>query len=167
MSIVGRYTRLTPSQSDRAMREPGWARELAEELAEAESERQLSVADRRCHEVGTAWHALAFLLDRRGLPVDLLHGEAEVPDTAAPGYGPPRLLDPERVRLAADSLAELPPHVLTEGVTADDLAQAHVYPAGLWQRGDALEVVAGHYLELAAFVRTAARYRHALLVRLG
>ncbi|PBC66117.1 uncharacterized protein DUF1877 [Streptomyces sp. TLI_235] len=167
MSIVGRYTRLAPAQFDRALWEPGWARELAEELAGAESGRALPVAERRCFEVGTAWHPLAFLLGRHGFPVDLLHGEEEVPETGQRGHGPPRLLAPERVRLAAETLAGLPAHALTEGVTSADLAAAEVYPSSMWQREDALEVVAGHYLELSAYVRTAARYRHALLVRLG
>ncbi|MFD8755135.1 YfbM family protein [Kitasatospora sp. NPDC059577] len=167
MSIIGLYLRLNPSELARAAREPDWASVFADEVAERESERPVSPSERRGHDTGKAWDALRFLLERHAFPVDLLRGEEELPGADDWGYGPPRVLTPEHVTLAADTLAQLPFEALLGDVTAADLARSDVYPTGLWADDTALPYLGTHYTDLTAFVRTTARYRHGLLVWAG
>ncbi|WP_380282375.1 YfbM family protein [Kitasatospora purpeofusca] len=163
MSMIGRYLRLSAGELGRAAREPEWALEFVEELDEADGgERACGWA--RLHETGKAWQALDFLLRRHGFPVDLVHGEEELPGAEDWGYGPPSLIAPDRVRLAAEALAALDPGRLTEGVAAVDLAEARVYPQGLWTDEDSLHLVTAEYRALADFLRAAATRRHGVLV---
>ncbi|MFE7563501.1 DUF1877 family protein [Kitasatospora sp. NPDC057500] len=163
MSMIGRYLRLSAGELDRAEREPEWALGFVEELDEAAGgERAGGWA--RLHGTGTAWQALDFLLRRRGFPVDLVHGEGELPGAEDWGYGPPCRIAPERVALAAGALAELDPGRLVEGVRAADLAEARVYPQGRWAEEDSLHLVTAEYRALSDFVRAVATRRHGLLV---
>ncbi|GAA1564366.1 DUF1877 family protein [Streptomyces globosus] len=171
MGMIGMYVRLRPAEFRRALREPEWARELANGLAEAEwaapeatSPSPPGAGAARCHSTDKAWHALSFLLDRIGFPVDAVHGDAAVPGASPWGYGPPRHLAPDRVAAAAEALAATPPDVLVDGVTARDLAAEDVYPAAVWQRGEPLEWVVDHYRELERFFRGAAREGDGMLV---
>ncbi|MCG6499775.1 YfbM family protein [Kitasatospora sp. A2-31] len=149
----------------RAAREPHWVRAFADEVTAREAERAVGPSERRGHDLGKAWDGLRFLLERRAFPVDLVHGEEGLPGAGDWGYGAPRVLVPERVRLAADALADLPFTALLGDVTAADLARSEVYPAGFWWDDEsALPYLSAHHAALAAFVATAARYRHGLLV---
>ncbi|WP_224279114.1 YfbM family protein [Streptomyces sp. LS1784] len=164
MSIVTQYLRLNQRELERAAREPDWISAFADEVAEQESERPVSPSERRTHNTGKAWDALRFLFERRAFPVDLAHGGEELPGADDWGYGPPRVLTPEQVRLAADALADLPFPALLGDTTAADLVRADVYPTGLWEDDPDLPYLQAHHAALTAFVRTTARYRHGLLV---
>ncbi len=163
------YVRLRPAEFRRALREPDWARERAEGAAEAECAAapvppSAGAVPPRCHSTGKAWHALSFLLDRIGFPVDVVYGDAAVPGASPWGYGPPRHLAPDRVAAAAEALASTPPAMLVEGVTARDLAAEGVYPAAVWERGESLEWVVDRYRELRQFFSGAAREGDGVLV---
>ncbi|QDY78991.1 YfbM family protein [Streptomyces qinzhouensis] len=164
MSMSGVHLRFTPAELTRALREPDWAEEYAEELLAAESDSEHLPSTARSHHTYTAWHGLDFLLRRHGFPVDVVHGEEEIPGTAEWGYGPPRFLPPERVRAAADAFAGLSPGALVAGVTAADLVAAEVYPVSQWTDEYSLGLVTACVRPLAAYVRNTALRGHALLM---
>ncbi|MER7702630.1 YfbM family protein [Kitasatospora sp. NPDC097605] len=163
MSMIGRYLRLGAGELERAAREPEWVRAFVEELDEADDGARTG-GWARLHETGKAWQALDFLLRRREFPVDLVHGERELPGAGDWGYGPPSLITAERVRLAAGALALLGPGELTEGVAGADLAAAGVYPRSLWREEESLHLVTSEYRALADFLRAVATRRHGVLV---
>ncbi|MFI8081738.1 DUF1877 family protein [Kitasatospora sp. NPDC086009] len=76
-----------------------------------------AAARERLHETGRAGHVLGFLLRRHALPVDVVHGEDELPAAGDRGYGPPRCLTPEQVRAVADALTALSPGARVDGST--------------------------------------------------
>ncbi|MEU9131133.1 DUF1877 family protein [Kitasatospora sp. NPDC048540] len=163
MGMIGRYLRLGAAELERAADEPGWARAFVAELdGGADGARAGGWA--RLHDTGKAWQALDFLLRRHGFPVDLVHGEEELPGAGDWGYGPPRRLAPDRVRTAADAAAAISPGQLTDGVRAADLAAAGLYPPSLWTSEDCLYLLSAEYRALADFLRAVAARRHGLLV---
>ncbi|GAA4900868.1 YfbM family protein [Streptomyces coeruleoprunus] len=164
--MIGEYVRLTRAELDRALRDPEWAAEFVDALVEGELDEEPEPGEARCHATDKAWHALDFLLRRLAFPVDVVHGEEEIPGSEDWGYGPPRYLTPERVRAAAEALAATPPGKLTDGVAPADLAEADIYPNAVWQRGESLDYVTGHYEALVPFFHAAARDGDAMLVRL-
>ncbi len=160
--MIGSYLRLTPAEVERASHDPDWAAEYAHSLYDRDD----AAAAARLYETDKAWNALDFLLTRRGFPVDVVFGEADMPWPAGQdwGYGPPRLLPADRVRAAAEALDAHAPDVLAEGVTPADLAAANVYPQIVWERGEEPDWVVAHWEGLAAYLRAAARDGDALLV---
>ncbi|MFD8412808.1 YfbM family protein [Streptomyces sp. NPDC059650] len=164
MSMIGEYVRLAPAEFERALREPERARACVDALVDRELDVPPPPSRARCHSTGKAWHALSFLLDRIGFPVDVVHGDGEVPGAADWGYAPPRHLAPDRVAAAAEAMAGTPHTALVGGATPQDLAAAHVYPVVVWERGEPLEWVAAAYRDLARFFGAAARDGHAVLM---
>ncbi|MFJ8038963.1 YfbM family protein [Kitasatospora sp. NPDC096147] len=154
MSINGHYARLAPTDLGRALADPDVAEELTGHLA--------ATGD-RLHEVGPYWDAIAFLLRRHGFPVDLVDGGAELPGVPGLGYGPPRYLTPDQVRCVVGALDGISADTLAEGLSGAELTAAEVYPIGFWERDGALDSAVGAYQDLARFLRTAARYRQAVL----
>ncbi|MGW1029519.1 YfbM family protein [Streptomyces sp. NPDC002577] len=167
MSMIGEYVRLAPAELDRALHDPEWAQEFVDELIEAELDKRPEASEARCHDTDKAWHAIDFLLRHLGFPVDIVHGEEEIPGTEDWGYGPPRYLTPERVRIAAEALTATPHDALIDGVTPVDLAQADIYPNIIWERGESLDYVTSHYQALIPFFQAAARHGHAMVIWLS
>jgi hypothetical protein len=161
MSMIGEYARLSPGELERACREPGWALRLVEEAA---GEKREGGSGPRRHDVDKTWQALGFLLDRAGFPVDVVLGDEVLPGAEDWGYCPPRLIRPGRVGVAAEAFARIPAAGLAEGVGPADLAEAGVYPHVVWERGESLDWVTGHYQALGAFFRAAAAAGDAVLV---
>src|SRR5689334_21369483 len=120
MSMIGEYLRLTPLEMDRAIRDPDWAQEFADDLADAEADEPDSpdgkLAEERCFRTDKTWAALQFLLARAGCPVDVVLGEESFTEEDW-GYGPARYLPAERVRAAAAYLAATPFAVLVRDVS--------------------------------------------------
>ncbi|MEO3977732.1 YfbM family protein [Streptomyces sp. CAU 1734] len=178
MSMIGEYVRLTPAELDRAVRDPDWAWEFVEEQMAADPGDGAPVAGGRLHSTGKMWHALEYLLGLRGVGVDVVHGEEEIPGAEDWGYGAPRVISPERVRVAAGAMGAITPEGLVEGVGPAGLAGAGIYPYAGSGPGEGpdeaagaggdpyggLEDAAAAYQDLAAFFRVAARLRHGLLV---
>ncbi|MEV0370141.1 YfbM family protein [Streptomyces sp. NPDC050636] len=167
MSMIGEYARVTPAELDRALRDPEWALKLVGERMDADTADGTDPAKARCLDVDKAWGALGFLLHRAAFPVDIVHGEEAIPDADDWGYGPPRYLTPDRVRLAAKALEQISGEDLTSGAAPEDLARAEVYPTIIWERGESLDYVRDHYDRLRPFFRTAAEEGDGMLVWLG
>ncbi|MEO3975785.1 YfbM family protein [Streptomyces sp. CAU 1734] len=166
MSTIGEYARLTPAELEQALRDPEWAEDFIGDMAGTKPHDGADPATARRLDIGRAWHTLDFLLRPAGLPVDIVQGEADIPVTELWGSVPPRCLTPERVRTAAEALAEIDAAGLVEGVTAEDLAAEEIHPAFVWEHGEPLTSVTACHSVLVAFFRAAADEGDALLIRL-
>lgn len=160
MSMIGEYARLSPGELERVIGEPERAPALVDEPVVGEPD---AGSGPRRHDVDKTWQALGFLLDRAGFPVDVVLGDEVLPGASDWGYGPPRLIRPERVRVAAEAFARISPASLAEGIGPADLAAAEIYPQVVWERGEPLDWVTGHYEALGEFFR-ASRAGDAVLV---
>jgi hypothetical protein len=164
MSMIGEYARLTPAELDRAVSDPAWALEFVEGMMNAQTGGPDS-AVARVLDVDKAWDSLGGLLRRAGFPVNIVHGEEEIPEGEDWGYGPPCYLTPARVRVAAEALARLSGDSLIAGVVAGELVRDDQYPrlaedeVPLW-----LTYVLSHYQALVPFFSAAARDGDAVLV---
>jgi Domain of unknown function (DUF1877) len=155
--MYGNWLRVTPAEVQRAMNNPRWGA-----VVDQSQERRLG-SDK-------TWHALSYLLDRKGFPVNLVFGEHSLADGHTPGagltgfdsesagdgfdepdlameleesalewgYGPPGILTPQEVRIAAEALVQLQPDDLIRGVDAADLDSAEIYPH-VWDSPEELE----------------------------
>ncbi|MFB7336919.1 DUF1877 family protein [Streptomyces adustus] len=79
------------------------------------------------------------------------------------GYGPPRYLRPERVRLAGKALRSTSYTRLVTGVDPAELTSAEVYPLG-WGEPGALEWGRHWYDGLTQFFEAAAEAHDAVIV---
>src|SRR5438132_14154616 len=104
MSMIGEYMRVTAVELDRAVQGPDWALDLVEEVQDAEEETDPAPAEARHFSTYKTWDMLRFLLARSEFPVNVIHGEEPFAGDEDWGYGPPRYLRPERVRIAAEAL---------------------------------------------------------------
>ncbi|WP_448317255.1 YfbM family protein [Streptomyces sp. CO7] len=163
MSMIGQYARLSPGELERAISEPKWAMGLVDGPVAKVPD---AGAGSRRHEVDKTWQALGFVLDRAGFPVDVVLGDEVLPGAEDWGYRPPRLIRPERVRVAAEAFDRISSASLAEGVGPADLAAADICPHVVRERGEPLDWVTGHYAALGEFFRAAARAGDAVLVRI-
>ncbi|GGT05558.1 hypothetical protein GCM10010271_04630 [Streptomyces kurssanovii] len=102
-----------------------------------------------------------FLLQRSGFPVSVIHGEESLGDTDDWGYGAPRYLPADRVRLAAEKLSCLTYDQLLDGV--EPLVAAEIYPLG-WEDRSSLEWGGDWFAGLAQYFAAAAQAGHAVIV---
>ncbi|MFJ1595629.1 YfbM family protein [Streptomyces sp. NPDC088261] len=163
MSMIGEYVRVTAAELDRAIRDPAWALAHVEEVRDSEGESKPSPAGARHFTTYKAWDLLRFLLARAEAPVDVIFGEEPFAEGDDWGYGPPRCLRPDRVRLAARTLRTLSYERLVEGVDPADLTRAEVYPLG-WDEPGMLEWGRPWYDGLTRFFEAAASADEGMLV---
>ncbi len=161
MSMIGEYLRLSPDDYENAVTDPGWARELVDELFEADGEED---PDPRLIDVDKAWHGLALVLDHAGVATAVVFGDDVVPGADDWGYGPPSSLSPERVGELAAALRSLDPREAVEAVPAAAFTAAEIYPVGLWDDPASVEYLIGHLERLAAFFDEAANAKMGMLV---
>ncbi|MFD7387881.1 YfbM family protein [Streptomyces sp. NPDC059852] len=128
MSMIGEYLRVTATELDRAIQDPDWALEFVEEVQDTEEETEPVPAEARHFTTYKTWGMLRFLLARTGFPVNVGYGEELFAEDEDWGYGPPRYLRPERVRLAAEALRATNYGQLISGVDPTELTSAEVYP---------------------------------------
>ncbi|MFE7647850.1 YfbM family protein [Streptomyces phaeoluteigriseus] len=161
MSMNGEYLRVTPAELDRALTDPEWAWDLAASIEDVQVS-DPAAAGARHFTTHQTWHMLGFLLQRLDFPVDIVHGEEAL---AADhwGYGPPRYLTPDRVRLAADALRRTTYDQLIEGVDPCELSKAEIYP-GIWDSPDSLEWAGDLFTPLTEFFGGAASTGDAMLL---
>ena len=169
MSMIGEYLRITAAELDRAIQDPGWALDFAEEVQDTEEESEPVPTEARHFSTSKTWDMLGFLLTRADFPVDVIQGEEPFAEDEDWGYGPPRSLRSERVRLAARALLATTYDQLVSGVTPADLTKADVYPlAGAyplgWDEPGALEWGRHWYDGLTQFFEAAAVADDAMLV---
>ncbi|MFJ1567794.1 YfbM family protein [Streptomyces erythrochromogenes] len=162
MSMNGEYLRVTPAELERALKDPEWALDLADEIRDAQEGSAPAPAGARHFTTQQTWHLLGFLLQRSAFPVDIVHGE-ETLATDDWGYGPPRYLTPDRVRLAADALQQTTYDQLIQGVDPFELVKAEVYPQ-IWDSPASLEWARDLFTPLADLFRDAASGGHAMLI---
>ncbi|WP_253195392.1 YfbM family protein [Streptomyces sp. JHA26] len=163
MSMIGEYLRVTTAELDRAIRDPDWALGFAEEVQDAEEETE-PAPDKALHfSTYKAWDVLRFLLARAEFPVNVIHGEESFAKDEDWGYGPPKYLRPERVRIAAEAFRTISYDHLVRGVDPAELTSAEVYPFG-WGEPGALEWGRHWYDGLTQFFEAAAGANHAMVV---
>ncbi|MFK0280343.1 YfbM family protein [Streptomyces sp. NPDC090499] len=163
MSMIGEYLRVTAAELDRAIQDPDWALDFVEEVQDAEEESETAPAEARHFSTYKTWDMLRFLLARAEFPVNVIHGEEPFAEDEDWGYGPPRYLRPERVRLAAEALRATTYAQLISGVDPAELTSAEVYPLG-WSEPGSLEWGRPWYDDLTQFFEAAARADSAILV---
>jgi hypothetical protein len=163
MSMIGEYLRVTPAELSRAIEDPDWALEYADQVQDAQNENQRSLAEAKHFTTYKTWDLLGFLLRRVGFPVDVIHGEELFAEDEDWGYGPPHFLTVERVRLAAQELALASYDDLIRDVSHTELTAAKVYPQG-WDSPASLEWARDYYGHLTHYLRAAAEAGDAVLV---
>ncbi|MGN3957337.1 YfbM family protein [Streptomyces sp. WAC8370] len=163
MSMIGEYLRVTAVELDRAIQDPDWALDFVEEVQDAEEETEPAPAEARHFSTYKAWDMLRFLLSRAGFPVNVIHGEEPFAEDEDWGYGPPKYLRPERVRLAAKALRGTSYDQLVSGVDPAELTGAEVYPLG-WSESGSMDWGRPWYDGLTQFFEAAARVDDAMLV---
>ncbi|MEU8760159.1 YfbM family protein [Streptomyces sp. NPDC048659] len=163
MSMNGEYLRVTPKQLARALKDPEWALDFAEEIQDTQDDDSTAAAEALYFTTHQTWHLLDYLLTRSAFPVDIVHGEATLGDADDWGYGPPRYLTADRVRLAADTLARTTYDHLIHGVDHSELAAADVYPR-IWDSPASLEWARDLFTPWTEFFRAAADDGHAMLI---
>lgn len=152
--MIGEYIRLTPDDFEKALTASEWARDLIDELWEAEDVGHGT--DSRLMDVDKAWHGLALVLDRAGVSTAVVFGDDQVPGADDWGYGPPSSLSPARVAELAAVLSSLDRKKAVEAVRAQDFVEADIYPHGIWDEPGSREHLAGHLERLAVFFVEAA-----------
>ncbi|MEU1299282.1 MULTISPECIES: YfbM family protein [Streptomyces] len=163
MSMIGEYLRVTAAELDRAIQDPDWALDFVEEVQDAEEESELAPAEGRHFSTYQTWDLLRFLLARAEFPVNVIHGEEPFAENEDWGYGSPRYLSPERVRLAAEAFRATTYTQLVSGVDPAELTSAKVYPFG-WEEHGAVEWGRHWYDGLTQFFEAAAGADNAMLV---
>ncbi|MFD5122617.1 YfbM family protein [Streptomyces sp. NPDC058385] len=163
MSMIGEYLRVTAAALDRAIQDPDWALDFAEEVQDGEEDTEPAPTEARHFSAYKAWDVLRFLMARAEFPVNVVHGEEAFAEDEDWGYGSPRYLRPERVRVAAEALRDTSYAQLVSGVEPSELTSAEVYPLG-WSEPGSLEWARPWYDGLTQFFEAAARADDAILI---
>jgi hypothetical protein len=87
MSMIGEYLRVTAAELDRAIQDPDWASDFAEEVRDAEEETDPAPAEARHFSTYKTWDMLRFLFlpARAEFPVNVIHGEERRARSAGAG----------------------------------------------------------------------------------
>ncbi|MER7623461.1 YfbM family protein [Streptomyces sp. NPDC126503] len=163
MSMIGEYFRVTAAELGRSMDDPDWALDYIDEIRDLEEEAEPSPAMARHFSTYQTWHLLGFLLKRSGFPVDVIHGEEALEKADDWGYGPPRYLTTDRVRLGAEALSGLTYDQLLNGVDPAELNTAEIYPL-IWDDHASLEWARDWFAGLTEYFKAAAREGHAVII---
>jgi Domain of unknown function (DUF1877) len=154
MILEGR--RLEPDELSRLTKDPS----LTEELLDGDETPFALYLDK-------AWHGIHFLLagsawDTTAGAGEAVLGGAEIGDDV--GYGPARLLTPDRVSVIAADLRTVELSSLRARYDAAALAAADIYP-GVWDESDVFDTYLGPYFEtLREFYVAAADEGQAVLL---
>ncbi|MGW3327881.1 YfbM family protein [Streptomyces virginiae] len=163
MSINGEYLRVTPDELDRALKDPEWGLDLAEQIQDAQDDDGTAPVEARHFTTHQTWNLLDFLLKRSVFPVDIVQGEELFAEADDWGYGPPRYVTADRVQLAADTLTRMTYDQLVHGVDHCELAAAEVYPQ-IWDSPMSLDWARDVFPSLTEFFRGAASDGHAVVI---
>ncbi len=113
-----------------------------------------------------AWHGIHWLLAGSEHPTDDVTSEVIFggePVSEDLGYGPARLLPPERVQAVAAALQGLPSHELRQRVDLPAMAEARLYP-DIWDMEDVFDdYLAPAYDRLRSFYVDAAQRGQAVI----
>ncbi len=161
MSMIGEYARVTPSQLDRALRDPQWAYEHVQALIEED----VPLGDvGPCTDLDKAWGGIGFLLAAHGpSKVDVIAGGTYLDEDW--GYGPARYLTAAEVSEASRYLLETPFDRLAGHYDAARMKAEDVYPAAIWDDDAGTVAYLKEYYEvLVEFFETAASSGEAVLL---
>ncbi|MFD7306145.1 YfbM family protein [Streptomyces pharetrae] len=171
MGIHCEYVRLSPAGLRRSLSDPSWAQEHIDELGDAWAEGEpLPPEKAPFFSIEKAWHKLHHLLAAHGgMPVDVIHGGAELPLEDELDYGPARYLSPEGVARAGGFLAATPFDILARHYDLAAMRRAEIY---LLPESDAevpadLDTLRHRYEELTRFFAAAATARDAVALMLA
>jgi hypothetical protein len=168
--MYGNWLRVSPAELARAKDDLAWAATFVQEA--------LDRTDGRASGTGMDWHALDFLLERHGFPVEIIWGEESFVDDEDTddfdvveiendwGYGPPRYLTPEQVAAGAAALAELDGADLIRGVDQAELHRAEIYPP-VWEMPGELERVVSRLPAVLDYFTQAAKNGEGVICWLG
>jgi Domain of unknown function (DUF1877) len=162
MILVGR--RLDADELSRLTKDPSLTEEL---LDEDDDEHQDEDERPRALYLDKAWHGLHFLLTGSAWDTTDGAGEAvlggeEIGDDV--GYGPARLLRPDRVSAIAAGLRDVEGDTLRARYDAAALTAADIYP-GVWDEPDVFDAYLGPYFDsLRIFYIAAADEGQAVLL---
>ncbi|MFI8523358.1 YfbM family protein [Promicromonospora sukumoe] len=162
MSMIGEYMRLAPHDLDLALADPEAIRDLIDELWDLEDVG--AEPDQRLMDIDKAWHGLAFVLQRAGVPAAVVYGDQPVPDAVDWGFGPPSWLSVERVAELSTALGGLDAQAAVDAVPSADLLAADIYPQGVWAQEDGKDYLVGHLKRLTEFFAEAADAGMGMLV---
>ncbi len=127
--------------------------------------------DDRCIDVDKAWHAIHVTLTGGIDEVDTALGLVVLGGTEFGedgGYGPPRLLTPEQVRVASEALDELGPGGFAEQLDIGELDRLQAYPSVWTEDHDELRAWLGDGFDVvAATFRRASADGSAMLIMLS
>ncbi|MFJ9596701.1 YfbM family protein [Streptomyces virginiae] len=163
MSMNGEYLRVTPAELTRALKDPEWALDLAEEIQDVQEDIETTPAEARHFTTHQTWNLLDFLLKRSAFPVDIVHGEEPFAEADDWGYGPPQYVTADRVRLAADTLTQMTYDQLIQCIDHSELAAAEIYPQ-IWDSPKSLEWARDLFTPLTEFFQAAAADGHAMVI---
>ncbi|WP_369375801.1 YfbM family protein [Promicromonospora sp. Populi] len=149
--MIGEYIRLAPGDFRKALSEPEWARDMIDELWEAEDEE-----DPRLFDIDKAWHGLSLVFERAGVSRAVVFGDDPVPGADDWGYGPPSSLSPERVAELAAVLRSLDGQGSVEAVPVEAFLEGDIYPQGIWNEPDSGPYLVSHLEGLTTFFVDAA-----------
>jgi len=155
MGMVWVGYRRDPADAARILNNP----ELVDELLESEDHEAILDLDK-------GWHGIHWLLTGSAEPTaapesDAIYGGGEVGDDL--GYGPPRLLPPEGVRMVAAAIAAIEVESLRARMDPTAMERAQIYPA-IWDEVDIFDAyLAPSFAELREFYIAAAAARQAVI----
>lgn len=171
MGIHCEYVRLSPAELRRSLSDPSWAQEHIDELGNAWAEGEpLPPEKAPFFSIEKAWHKLHHLLAAHGgMPVDIIHGGAELPLEDELDYGPARYLSPEDIARAGGFLAATPFDELARHYDLAAMRRAEIY---LLPESDAevptdLDTLRHRYEELTRFFAAAATAGDAVALMLA
>ncbi|MFE7094301.1 YfbM family protein [Streptomyces erythrochromogenes] len=163
MSMNGAYLRFTPEELARALKDPEWALDLAEEIQDVQEDNGTTPAEARHFTTHQTWNLLDFLLKRSAFPVDIVRGEEPFAEADDWGYGPPRYVTADRVRLAADTLTQMTYDQLIRSIDHCELAAAEIYPR-IWDSPTSLDWARDLFTPLTEFFQAAAADGHSMVI---
>jgi hypothetical protein len=154
VGMIMMVRRLTAEQAEALEADPSAAAEFIEQAD--------SVLD-----LDKAWHGIHYLLTGTSWDIPPGAGEAVLggdPIGADWGYGPPRLLRPDRVQAVAAALRDVTADSLRARFDPAVLREADVYPQ-VWDGDEDFDIyLLPHFLTLQAFYLEAAEQKEAVLL---
>ena len=171
MGIHCEYVRLSPADLERSLSDPSWAQEHIDELGDVWAEGDPLPPEKAFFfSIEKSWHKLRYLCaGQGGMPVDVVHGGAELPLEDAMDYGSARYLSPEDVTRAAGFLAATPFGELARHYDWAAMRGAEIYllPESEAEIPADLDTLRQRYEELAQFLSAAAAAGDAIVLMLA
>ncbi|MGW1917808.1 YfbM family protein [Streptomyces sp. NPDC002076] len=160
MGIHCEYVRFSAAELQRSLSDPSWAQERIDELGDAWAEEAPLPPEKAPYfSIEKSWHKLHYLIAAHGgMPVDVIHGGAELPLEDDMDFGPARYLSPEDVARASGCLATTRFDELAGYYDLATMSSAEIYflPESETEVPSDLDTLRHRYEELTRFFSAAA-----------